>query len=98
YRDGVPSALMEAKEIRFLVEMTPAEQWQARQALLRRFVPPKVRAYLNQTGRTVSPPQISTLTHSFVNQPDSGRSIRLPAPGRVQAALPAAHGPNDPPA
>jgi ATP-dependent Lhr-like helicase len=63
YRDGVPIALMEAKEIRFLVEMTPAEQWQARQALLRRHVPPKVRAYLNQTGRTVSPPQVSTLTH-----------------------------------
>jgi ATP-dependent Lhr-like helicase len=63
YRDGAPIALMEAKEIRFLVEMTPAEQWQARQALLRRHVPPKVRAYLNQTGRTVSPPQVSTLTH-----------------------------------
>jgi ATP-dependent Lhr-like helicase len=63
YRDGVPIALMEAKEIRFLIEMSPAEQWQARQALLRRHVPPKVRAYLNQTGRTVSPPQVSNLTH-----------------------------------
>jgi len=63
YRDGVPIGLQEAKEIRFLVEMTPAEQWQARQALLRRYVPPKVRAYLNQTGRTVSPPQVSSLTH-----------------------------------
>jgi ATP-dependent Lhr-like helicase len=63
YRDGVPIALAEAKEIRFLIEMTPAEQWQARQALLRRHVPPKVRAYLNQIRRTVSPPQVSTLTH-----------------------------------
>ncbi len=63
YRDGVPIALIEAKEIRFLVEMSPAEQWQARQALLRRHVPPKVRAYLNQSGRTVSPPQVSSLTH-----------------------------------
>jgi len=63
YRDGVPIALMEAKEIRCLIEMTPAEQWQARQALLRRHVPPKVRAYLNQTGRTASPPQVSALTH-----------------------------------
>jgi ATP-dependent Lhr-like helicase len=63
YRDGLPIALMESKEIRFLIEMTPAEQWQARQALLRRHVPPKVRAYLNQTGRTVSPPQVSRLTH-----------------------------------
>jgi len=63
YRDGAPIALMEAKEIRFLVEMSPAEQWQAKQALLRRHVPPKVRAYLNQTGRTVAPPQVSTLMH-----------------------------------
>ncbi|HYX27590.1 MAG TPA: DEAD/DEAH box helicase [Pyrinomonadaceae bacterium] len=63
YRDGVPIAVIEAKQIRLLVEMSPAEQWQARQALLRRHVPPKVRAYLNQTGRTVSPPQVSTLTH-----------------------------------
>ena len=63
FRDGVPIALIEAKETRFLVEMSPAEQWQARQALLRRQVPPKVRAYLNQSGRTVSPPQVSTLTH-----------------------------------
>jgi ATP-dependent Lhr-like helicase len=63
YRDGAPIALMEAKEIRFLVEMSPAEKWQAKQALLRRHIPPKVRAYLNQTGRTVSPPQVSTLMH-----------------------------------
>jgi ATP-dependent Lhr-like helicase len=64
YRDGVPIAILEAKELRFLVEMTAADQWQARNALLRRHVPPKVRAYLNQTGRTVSPPQsISSLTH-----------------------------------
>ncbi len=64
YRDGVPVAILEAKEMRFLIEMTAADQWQARNALLRRHVPPKVRAYLSQTGRTVSPPQpISSLTH-----------------------------------
>ena len=64
YRDGVPIAILEAKELRFVVEMTAADQWQARNALLRRHVPPKVRAYLNQTGSTVSPPQsISSLTH-----------------------------------
>jgi ATP-dependent Lhr-like helicase len=59
YRDGVPIALLEAKEIRFLVEMNPAEQWKARNALLRRNVPPKVRAYLSQNGMTVSPRQQS---------------------------------------
>jgi len=64
YRDGIPIAILEAKELRFLIEMTAAEQWQARNALLRRQVPPKVRAYLNQSGRTVSPPQsASSLTH-----------------------------------
>ena len=63
YRDGIPIALLEARELRFLAEMTPAEQWQARRALVRRNIPPKVRAYLNQSGRTVSPPQVSNLTH-----------------------------------
>ena len=63
YRDGVPIAVLEAKEIRYVVEMNAAEQWQARNALLRRRVPPKVRAYLNQSGSTTSPTAISRLTH-----------------------------------
>jgi ATP-dependent helicase Lhr and Lhr-like helicase len=63
YRDGVPIAILEAKEIRYLVDMTAADQWQARNALLRRQVPPKVRTYLNQTGNTLSPQSVSTLTH-----------------------------------
>ena len=63
FRDGVPIAVLEAKEIRFLTEMTAAEQWQARNALLRRHVPPKVRTYLNQAGSTVSPTSVSSLTH-----------------------------------
>jgi ATP-dependent Lhr-like helicase len=62
YRDGVPIAVMEAKELRYLVEMSAADQWQARNALLRRHVPPKVRTYLDQSG-AVSPPSISRLTH-----------------------------------
>jgi ATP-dependent Lhr-like helicase len=64
YRDGVPIAVLEAKEIRFLVPLDAAEQWKARNALLRRRVPPKVRAYLSQSGATVSPAQKpSTLVH-----------------------------------
>ena len=63
YRDGVPIATLEAKQIQFLIEMTAAEQWQARNALLRRRIPPKVRAYLNQSGSTTSPTTISRLTH-----------------------------------
>jgi ATP-dependent helicase Lhr and Lhr-like helicase len=63
YRDGVPIAVMEGKDLRYLVEMSAADQWQARQALLRRQVPPKVRTYLNQSGSTLSPQSISRLTH-----------------------------------
>jgi len=63
YRDGVPVAVLEAKELRFLVEMSAADQWQARNALLRRHVPQKVRAYLNQSGSSVSPQTTSSLTH-----------------------------------
>jgi hypothetical protein len=55
--------VLEAKEIRYLVEMNAADQWQARNALLRRRIPPKVRAYLNQSGSTTSPTTISRLTH-----------------------------------
>ena len=57
YRDGVPIALLEAREIRFLVEMNAAAQWKVRNALLRRNVPPKVRAYLSTNGMTISPTQ-----------------------------------------
>jgi ATP-dependent Lhr-like helicase len=59
YRDSVPIAVLEAKQIRFLIEMNAAEQWKARNALLRRSVPPKVRAYLSQNGMTLSPRQQS---------------------------------------
>ncbi|MDX6447278.1 MAG: ATP-dependent helicase Lhr and Lhr-like helicase [Blastocatellia bacterium] len=63
YRDGVPVAVLEGKELRFLVEMSAADQWQARNSLLRRNVPAKVRTYLNDSGRAVSPQTISSLTH-----------------------------------
>jgi hypothetical protein len=43
--------------------MSAADQWQARNALLRRHVPPKVRTYLNQSGSTLSPQSVSRLTH-----------------------------------
>jgi ATP-dependent Lhr-like helicase len=62
YRDGVPIAVLKGKDLRFLVEMSAADQWQARNALLRRHVPPKVRTYLNQSGSTFAP-QSSSFTH-----------------------------------
>lgn len=60
YRDGVPIALLEAKVVRFLVEMSAADEWKARNTLLRHKVPPKVRAYLNTPGMAISPAQART--------------------------------------
>ena len=48
YRDGIPVAVRESKQIRFLVEMGPSAQWEARNALLRRSFPRQLRAYLGQ--------------------------------------------------
>jgi ATP-dependent Lhr-like helicase len=39
YRDGVPVALLAGGEVQFLTELSPAEQWEARNRLLRRHVP-----------------------------------------------------------
>jgi ATP-dependent Lhr-like helicase len=39
YRDGVPIALYAGGEVRFLEELPPKEQWDARNAMLRRHVP-----------------------------------------------------------
>ena len=56
YRNGVPVALREAGQVRFLPaldpgkEMDPGERWQAEQTLLRRPVPPKLRAYLGRSA------------------------------------------------
>ena len=40
YRDGVPLALLAGGEVRFLDQITPEQEWPARNALLRRQVPP----------------------------------------------------------
>jgi ATP-dependent helicase Lhr and Lhr-like helicase len=39
YRDGVPLALLAGGEVTFLAELPAAEQWEARNKLLRRHVP-----------------------------------------------------------
>jgi len=39
YRDGLPLATLAGGEVRFLEVLDAAEQWQARNALLRRHVP-----------------------------------------------------------
>ena len=54
YRGGVPLAVREAKQVRFLhagdgadgAGLEPGERWQAEQALIRTPVPPSLRPYL----------------------------------------------------
>ena len=48
YRDGVPLAVLEAGEARYLAELGAADEWEAQSALLRRRAPPQLRAYLGR--------------------------------------------------
>ena len=50
YRDGIPIALRGKRQTRFLQEMEPARQWEAKNALVRRPVPPQLRAYLGRSA------------------------------------------------
>ena len=48
FQSGVPVAVREAGEVRFLVEEDAAVRWQLQRALVRRSVPPQLRAYLGR--------------------------------------------------
>lgn len=48
YRDGVPVAVVEAKEVQFLVEPEKEKKWALRDALVQRPVSPKLRKYLGK--------------------------------------------------
>jgi ATP-dependent helicase Lhr and Lhr-like helicase len=48
YRDGVPVAVKEAKEIQFLVEPQEGQKWSLRNALIRQQVSPRLRKYLGK--------------------------------------------------
>jgi len=48
YRDGVPIAKLESGQVSFLIELDPASQWQAKNALVRRSVAPALRTYLSR--------------------------------------------------
>jgi ATP-dependent Lhr-like helicase len=50
YRDGVPIAVLEAGQTRFLVEMEKTAEWPARKALIQRTVPPQLIAYLGRSA------------------------------------------------
>jgi ATP-dependent Lhr-like helicase len=48
YRDGVPVAVLEGNETRYLVELSRTIEWQAKAALLRKATPPQLRSYLRR--------------------------------------------------
>jgi ATP-dependent Lhr-like helicase len=50
YRDGVAVAVREAREVRHLVDLDEATAWRARDALVRRQVPPLLRASLGHSA------------------------------------------------
>ena len=50
YRDGHPIAVLEGREPRFLVNLDAATRWQAQNALVRRSVAPKLKAYLGRSA------------------------------------------------
>jgi ATP-dependent Lhr-like helicase len=54
YRGGEPAALLEARQITFLIEMQQAERWTARNALIHRNVPPQLRAYLSNAASALT--------------------------------------------
>jgi ATP-dependent Lhr-like helicase len=50
YRDGIPIAVLEGREPRFLIDLDAATRWQAQSALIRRSVAPKLKAYLGRSA------------------------------------------------
>ena len=46
YRDGIPIAFKEAKEIHFLIEAEPGQKWPLQHALVQHNISPKLRKYL----------------------------------------------------
>lgn len=50
FRNGIPVAVREAGEVRFLQEPEPADRWRLESALVRRSIPPRLRAYLGRSA------------------------------------------------
>ncbi len=48
YRDGVPVAVLESSETRFLIELSTAQKWKVRNSLVRKSTPPALRSYLSR--------------------------------------------------
>jgi ATP-dependent helicase Lhr and Lhr-like helicase len=48
YNDGVPTAVLESGETKFVVELSRAMEWKAKAALMRKTTPPQLRSYLRR--------------------------------------------------
>ena len=48
YNDGIPIAVMVGGAVRYLVDLNVGAQWEAKNQLVRRVVPPQLRAYLHR--------------------------------------------------
>ncbi len=48
YRDGVPIAIKEGKQLQFLSDFGEDEKWEIQNALVQRKISPKLRAYLGK--------------------------------------------------
>ena len=48
YRDGIPIAVLEGIETKFLKEFSENQKWELKNALIRRAFPPKLKAYLGR--------------------------------------------------
>jgi ATP-dependent Lhr-like helicase len=50
FDDGMPIATLVGGEVRYLVELDVGAQWEAKNRLVRRTVPPRLRAYLGRSA------------------------------------------------
>jgi ATP-dependent Lhr-like helicase len=50
YSDGIPVAMLESGDTRFLLEMNRSMEWKAKSALLRKATPPVLRSYLSRSA------------------------------------------------
>ena len=48
YKDGVPVATTEGKEVKWLEDFEGEEKWRIHHAVIKRHIPPKLRQYLGK--------------------------------------------------
>jgi ATP-dependent Lhr-like helicase len=53
FEDGIPIAVVESGEVKFLREVAPEKQWALQQALVQKNFPPRLRSYLGAGKATL---------------------------------------------